>query len=236
MGTGILDAQRRRHFYWGMIMSWLVRMNIDSLLAYQKNLVDPYAWHKVLWQCFPNRSDKKRDFLTRVDETSRGFTAWILSPEKPCCPEWCPEDNFSINEITSSFFSHQFYAFDLRANPTRAVVQRETNGKPILNAKGKIQRGKRIPLVHNTDLRRWLERKASMGGFRIVDSVPLEIGPMVENYFSQKGNSAYHGSVQFRGVLEVTNRDTFQKTYQLGIGGAKGFGYGLLLLAPVSLN
>ena len=217
-------------------MSWLVRINIDSLLAYQKNLVDSYAWHKALWQCFPDRPDKKRDFLTRIDETTKGFTAWILSLEKPCCPVWCPEDKFSIHEIAPSFFSHQCYAFDLRANPTRAVVQKKPDGKPILNAKGKVKRGKRVPLVHQADLMRWLERKASMGGFRIVDSVPLEIGPMVGNYFFQKGNSAYHGSVQFRGVLEVTDRDTFQKTYQLGIGGAKGFGYGLLLLAPVSLK
>jgi len=217
-------------------MSWLVRMNIESLLAYQNKLIDSYAWHQALWQCFPNLSDKKRNFLTRVDEQPGGFTVWILSPEKPCCPAWCPEDRFSVNEIASSFFSHRFYAFDLRANPTRAIVQRKLDGKPILNAKGKIKRGKRVPLVNKADLICWLERKANIGGFRIVDFSPLEVGPMVENYFSQKGNKAYHGSVQFRGILEVIDIDAFQKTYQLGVGGAKGFGYGLLLLAPVNLK
>ena len=53
--------------------------------------------------------------------------------------------------------------------------------------------------------------------------------------FRQKEHSAYHGGVQFRGVLEVTDREHFIQTYQAGIGGAKGFGFGLLLLSPVNL-
>ena len=157
-----------------------------------------------------------------------------MSPEKPCCPAWCPKEQFAIKEISPSFFSHRFYAFDLLANPTRAVVQLELNDKPILNDKGKIKRGKRIPLTKKEELLPWIERKALMSGFRLVHSEPLEIGPMVEIYFSQKGNRAYHGGVQFRGILEVTERRKFQETYNSGIGGAKGFGFGLLLLAPVS--
>ncbi len=134
-----------------------------------------------------------------------------MSFEKPLCPIWCPKEQFAIKEISSSFFFHRFYAFDLCANPTRAVVQRNLNGEPILNSKGKIKRGKRIPLVQKDELMSWIERKARMGGFRIVDSASLEIGPLVESFFSKKGNKAYHGTVQFRGILEVIDRDVFQK-------------------------
>lgn len=215
-------------------MSWLVRMTIDLLLAYEKHMTDSYAWHQALWDCFPNEPNKKRDFLTRIDEHQGCFTAWLLSPEKPFCPAWCPKEQFAIKEISPSFLSHQFYAFDLRVNPTRAVVQLGSNGEPILNEKGKIKRGKRIPLTKKEELLSWIERKALVGGFRLVLSKPLEIGPMVETYFSQKGNRAYHGGVEFRGILEVTEQREFQETYYSGLGGAKGFGFGLLLLAPVS--
>ena len=58
---------------------------------------------------------------------------------------------------------------------------------------------------------------------------------MVEHYFSKKGQSGYHGGVQFRGALEVTDQEKFIETYQSGIGSAKGFGFGLLLLAPIKM-
>jgi CRISPR system Cascade subunit CasE len=58
---------------------------------------------------------------------------------------------------------------------------------------------------------------------------------MVENHFRKKGQAGYHGGVQFRGTLEVTDPVKFAETYQSGIGSAKGFGFGMLLLAPVKL-
>jgi CRISPR system Cascade subunit CasE len=58
---------------------------------------------------------------------------------------------------------------------------------------------------------------------------------MVESHFRKKDQSAYHGGVQYRGTLEVTSREDFIKSYQEGIGSAKGFGFGLLLLAPINL-
>ena len=50
-------------------MSWLVRMTIDSLLAYEKHMTDSYAWHQALWNCFPGKPDKKRDFLPALMRT-----------------------------------------------------------------------------------------------------------------------------------------------------------------------
>jgi CRISPR system Cascade subunit CasE len=58
---------------------------------------------------------------------------------------------------------------------------------------------------------------------------------MVENYFSKKGHSGYHGGVQFRGTLAVGDPVRFAETYHSGIGSAKGFGFGLLLLAPLNM-
>ena len=132
-------------------------------------------------------------------------------------------------------------------DPVKALVERDANGDPVLGPNGKWKRGKRVPLVKPEDLRAWLIRKSGArcrdqatgldvpSGFRIVENEPLEISPMAENHFRKNGQIGYHAGVQFRGTLEVTDRERFIETYQSGIGSAKGFGFGLLLLAPVKL-
>ncbi|AJE03586.1 type I-E CRISPR-associated protein Cas6/Cse3/CasE [Geobacter pickeringii] len=228
-------------------MNWLVRMEIDAEIARAEGICDSYAWHKKIWDCFPEMPDAQRDFLTRIDPLEGAFMVWGMSGTKPVCPRWCPQEAFALKEISPSFLAHRHYVFDVRANPVKALVQRDPNGQPLLKANGKRKSGKRVPLVNPDELRAWLVRKGEArcrdqetgkeipGGFRIVEDRPLEISPMVENHFRKKGQSAYHGGVQFRGTLEVTDREHFVETYRSGIGSAKGFGFGLLLLAPVNL-
>jgi CRISPR system Cascade subunit CasE len=129
----------------------------------------------------------------------------------------------------------------------KTIVQRGPNGETLLRTNGKRKNGKRVPLVKSEELSAWLIHKGKVrcrdqktgldvpGGFRIVEEKPLEICPMVESRFRKKGQVGYHGGVQFRGILEVTDPVKFVETYQSGIGSAKGFGFGLLLLAPVNL-
>lgn len=228
-------------------MNWLARLEIDSEIARVEHVFDNYAWHKKIWDCFPNMPDSQRNFLTRIDPLEGAFRVWILADTKPVCPRWCSTEDFALNEISPTFLSHRYYAFDVRSNPVKALAQRDANGHPLFKANGKRKSGKRIPLVQPDELRAWLIRKGEVrgrdketgadvsGGFRIVEDRHLEISPMVESHFRKKGHSAYHGGVQFRGTLEVTDREHFIKTYQAGIGSAKGFGFGLLLLAPTNL-
>jgi CRISPR system Cascade subunit CasE len=231
-------------------MNWLARLEVDADTARAEGISDSYSWHKRLWGgCFPDDPKANRDFLTRIDQIEGAFRLWILAKRKPVRPEWCPPEGFALKEISPSFLSHQYYAFDLRANPVKTIVQRGPNGETLLRPNGKRKNGKRVPLVKPEELHDWLIRKGKVrcrdqetgvdvpGGFRIIDTKerPLEICPMVENHFSKQGQTGYHGGVQFRGVLEVTDPLQFIETYQSGIGSAKGFGYGLLLLAPVNL-
>ncbi len=227
-------------------MSWLARLEVDAEIARAEGISDNYAWHKRLWECYPDAPDVKRDFLTRIDRIQGAFRLWILTRRKPVRPLWCPPESFSLNEIAASFLSQRHYAFDLRANPVKTIVKRGPNGETLLHRNGKRKHGKRVPLVKPEELRAWLIRKGEVrcldkktglavpGGFRIVEEKPLEISPMVESYFRKQGHSGYHGGVQFRGTLEVTDPASFIETYHSGVGSAKGFGFGLLLLAPIN--
>ena len=231
-------------------MSWLARLEVDADIARAEGIRDSYDWHKRMWDCFPNVPDQKRTeigFLTRIDTLERAFRLWVLAKRTPVCPKWCSPDGFALNEIASSFLTHRYYAFDLRANPVKTIVQRGPSGETLLRSNGKRKNGKRVPLVKPEELRAWLIHKGNVrcrdkdtgrdvpGGFRIVEEKPLEISPMVESHFRKQGQAGYHGGVQFRGTLEVTDHEKFIETYQSGIGSAKSFGFGLLLLAPMNL-
>ncbi len=227
-------------------MSWLARLDVDAEIAFAERIFDSYAWHRKAWECYPGTPDAKRDFLSRIDQLEGRFRFWLLSRRKPSLPAWCPPESFSLKEISPSFLSHRYYAFDLRANPVKTVVQRGPNGETLFRANGKRKSGKRIPLLDPGELKTWLVRKGEVrcrdkqtgldipGGFRIVEDEPLEISRMTESHFRKGKHAGYHGGIQFRGILEVTDTDRFQDSYYFGIGSAKGFGFGLLLLAPVT--
>jgi CRISPR system Cascade subunit CasE len=229
-------------------MSWFARLEVDAEIAYSERIFDNYAWHKKLWECYPDAPNTMRDFLTRIDHLEGAFRVWMLARRKPIQPPWCPSDGFALKEIASSFLSYRYYAFDLRANPVKKIVQRGTDGETLLQPNGKRRQGKRVPLVTSEELRAWLIRKGKVrcrnketgldvpGGFRIVEENPLDISPVVENHFRRKEQSGYHAGAQFRGTLEVTDRECFIESYYSGIGSAKGFGFGLLLLAPINLS
>ena len=223
-------------------MNWLARLEIEVEIARKEGIWDSYAWHKHLWKgCFPDAPHASRDFLTRIDQLEATFRLWVLGMRKPVRPPWCPPDCFALKEIAPSFLSNKYYIFDLRANPVKTIVQRGPDGETLYRANGKRKNGKRTPLVKIEDLRKWMERKANRGGFQIVKSRPLEVSPMVESHFRKmdkktgKKHATYHGGVQFRGTLEVTDSQKFMATYRSGIGSAKSFGFGLLLLAPVNM-
>lgn len=215
-------------------MSFLARIELDASQLLSAGLIDGYSWHRRIWECFPGDPAARRDFLTRIDVGDGWSRAWLLSNRYPSRPAWCPAGCFEVKDVASSFLSHQRYAFDLRANPTRALVQRGPDGQPLRRLDGKRRAGKRVPIIRPDELRAWLDRKARDAGFRVDDSQPLDFGPSVEAHFRKDGHAGYHAGVVFRGVLEVIDQARFRQAHEQGIGTAKGFGFGLLLLAPLN--
>lgn len=234
-------------------MNWLARLTISNRLAMQQHVYDSYAWHQKLWECLPDYPDKKRTeigFLTRIDELEGRFQCWVLSEAKPSRPTWCPEACFALKEISASFLEHRFYRFDIVVNPVQTKVVRAESGETLYrydaygnlllrpNGKPKRKHGKKVPIVGHDALCAWIEKKGNEGGFRVCTVQPLAVLSHQAKSFSKKGRDgapgqvAYHAGVQFRGVLEVVDRAAFAKTYRSGIGSAKGFGFGLFLLAP----
>jgi CRISPR system Cascade subunit CasE len=209
-------------------MTWLTRLDIFHETALAERLKDSYAWHKKLWDAFPNNPDAERDFLTRIDATVEGFRVYILSQKEPVRPSWCPKNAWAIKQISEAFFNNKYFRFDIKANPTKCI--------PVGNEEEKIKkRGKRYAIVNTDEQKTWIKRKAEQNGFRLLGEYPLQIEQVQPSHFYKEGHSGYHIAARFLGVLSVIDKEKFISAFHIGIGSAKAFGYGMIMLQPVNL-
>lgn len=193
---------------------------------------DSYGWHKIIWRFFPGK--EKRDYLYRTDHTPSGVRVLILSDDEPVQLDKMQGQIIRTRKVPESFLSHKRYRFQLRANPTQKLKIDKRDGQKKAN-------GLRAPIVNEQELAAWLARKAESGGFSIpgIENWPSEhcnltIVPEGRQEFKKKGlSAAHHTSVQFTGILEVTDEHLFRETFRKGIGTAKAFGFGLLMLQNI---
>ena len=94
--------------------------------------------------------------------------------------------------------------------------------------------GKRVPLREDAELLDWLRRKAETSSFT-VDEASLKIVREGREWFGieKRSQNGVHHSVDFSGILKINDRACFTEHYPKGIGSAKSFGFGLLMLAPL---
>jgi CRISPR system Cascade subunit CasE len=191
---------------------FLTQIVVNKTQAATHRLSDAYAWHNALWKCFPEKENEKRHFLFRLDELPRDMKVLMLSSDKPEILYW---GNWQTKSIPPSFLSHPVYRFQIKANPT------------MLRLKDR----RRIGIYNEERLCEWLVRKGSQNGFSIEqDSLQIN-GPMDET-FTRKGKIGKHTWADFKGILNVTDNDAFNRGFYNGIGSAKSFGYGMLMLEP----
>jgi len=209
-------------------MTYLTQILVPYELAVrQLRIRDSYDWHQRIWQAFSGRDDEKRDFLSRVDEIDDAYRLLIVSPAAPSRPDWCPTHCFQTKPIADSFFDHGQFRFSLLANPTRKIRVETEGGQRKKN-------GRRVPITQREGLLAWLQRKAEAGGFNLCQPDQVRIIPKGRAYFHKPGAQGVHHAVEFQGVLTVTDPSLFRMTFAAGIGSAKGFGFGLLAIAPLS--
>ena len=174
---------------------------------------DSYAWHQAIWEAFPGRDGEDRDFLFQLDVQGNRFRLYVLSPTAPAVPGW---GEWQSKEIAPSFLEYERYRFQLKANPT----MRRSSDK------------RRLGIYDEKRLRKWMTRKAQQNGFA-VDETTLAVSSPMDERFSCDGRRGKHVAVDFQGILNVTDRDAFRIAFEKGIGSAKAFGFGLLILQPI---
>lgn len=194
-------------------MKYLTQVFVGMSKAAQCRFTDCYAWHKALWTAFPGQPDASRRFLFRVDDLGTRFRVLLLSPQKPVPPVW---GEWRTKPIAPDFLAHDVYRFQLKANPT---MRRNSDRR-------------RLAIYQEPRLREWIRRKAAENGFEIVKN-SLVVGAPIDEFFVKDRKRGKHVSVDFQGALRVLDREAFRAAFNRGIGSAKSFGFGMLMLQPV---
>lgn len=203
-----------------------------------------YAAHQLLWQLFPDH-DGTRPFLFRQEmeegevgqqQTPKGLPLfYVLSDREPTASQGPLE--VQCKSFAPSFATGDQLAFRLRANPTVAksvAGKRGQRADVLMAAKKPFSPGQRTSdeCVKAMDqaARDWLQARAEGAGFR------LTVDPVVAGYRQHALNkpgrrdAIQFSSVDYEGLLEVADPGRLIEALSHGLGRAKAFGCGLLLL------
>ncbi len=193
---------------------------------------NPYEWHQKIWRLFSNHPESKRNFLfSCMDRQSgRNISALLFSTEKP---ERIKSEEITLlgeskSMVDLSFQQGQQLRFRLTANPTKVVTEQTEKKRKI-----------RVPLIKQEQQEDWLKRK--LDGLAVIESMASQ--NEVPVYFNQKGRGGKIVPVTFEGILKVVDPEKFKEQiykkynekgeYVAGIGPAKAFGCGLMLVRKI---
>lgn len=198
-----------------------------------------YQVHQLVWQLFADHTERQRDFIYRHEASNGSPIFYTVSERQPAGDSkiW----NIHTKEYKPKLRAGQLLGFTVCANPIRA--KREDNGQQkrhdvIMEEKLKLKKeGKDfdIPDIVQKNGLQWLEERADSHGFSVASNNVRVDGYRQHKFFKKKGNNAISlSTVDFNGILTVNDPDVFiNKCLFKGIGSAKGFGCGLMMVRRV---
>jgi len=192
-------------------------LNLSRADCKALQLKDIYGLHKAVYSLFPPEKGKPRDFLF-ADKGGNfyGRKVLILSRRHPTTPDFGKIDS---KEVPESFLEFDHYGFEVILNPTRRDAET----------------GKVIAVRGRENLLEWFAEKAPRFGFKVFPE-SLQVNHTGVLTYNKNGSTRTHNTATFVGKLKVIDRQTFTKSFEEGIGRAKGFGFGLLQIIPININ
>lgn len=189
---------------------------------------DAYALHKIVYSLFDDvrsaeekKTGKSSGFLYAEhggDYKSRKIL--LLSNRMPHPQIQGQYGRVTSKEIQPEFLQLNHYRFKVIVNP---VV---CNG-----ATRKI-----IPVKGRENVARWFADRCENWGFKVsLDHLQVD-GINVQQFAAQNQSKVTIAQSPIQGVLEVTDRQKFIKSFSQGIGRGRAFGCGLLQIAPIIEN
>ncbi len=194
-------------------------------------LDDPYRLHQHIWEAFPANPDKDRDFLYHLEQRGGRTKVMVVSKRKPLRASklWIVK----TKPYNPTLRKQQRLRFLLRANPVK-----KKNGKRhdvIMYAKTHLRQtggalpGSQAELVQEEG-EKWLAARAERLGFHLHG---LQVDGYNQMKMRNRGRRICISSCDFQGVLEVADPTAMHRTLLQGVGHAKAFGCGLLMVKPL---
>lgn len=206
----------------------------------------PYEQHQWIWKFLPSERGSQRDFLFRQHAGNpSGF--YVVSSNQPVAMS----DAWQVDsrEYNPQILVGQRLAFELRANPviTQKIDEKKKRNDVVMSEKKKILEKKGFkrwadwqdsdpekPLLYDFTQRvcaLWLESRSERAGFSLIRKNAIRVDGYSQKRAFKK--DIRFSTVDFSGILEVRNPDIFRQTLFKGLGAAKAFGCGLMLVKKV---
>jgi len=205
---------------------------------------DGYGDHKIIWRLFQSTDKNKRDFLFRKESQQSLPVFFTVSRTLPVCDR-------GILRLDTKPYEPKLrpgdrFAFSLRANPVVTRWIGESNKHHarhdiVMDAKRKLRANNvpesewpTTPEIAQSAGYEWLAAKAERAGFSVHQELVRVDG--YRQHQLRKGKNKHPiqlSTMDFTGILTVTDPDLFVTALFGGIGPAKGFGCGLLLIRRV---
>ncbi|MFZ1429014.1 MAG: type I-E CRISPR-associated protein Cas6/Cse3/CasE [Geminicoccaceae bacterium] len=195
--------------------------------------------HRLLWSLFADGPGRQRDFLYLVEQ-ERPFTAVVRSARPPLDGlggMWRIERSYRFAPVLHEGMRLRFR---LKAVPVTWV--RHGAGEPTKRQDVIVAAWQRLPAQERADedrraeaagtaIDRWLARQGEKSGFMVEEVMLLDY----DRRRVPTGRTAQRivfGAVTLEGRLIVQAAEPFRLALHQGLGSARGFGHGLLQIAP----
>lgn len=192
-------------------------------------ITDPYSLHRVVYGLFEdvrNEEQKHKSTSSGILYADyggdiHGRKILMLSNREPMESAEGKYGEIQSRPISEDYLLHKNYRFKVTVNPTR----RDNKSRKLLAVKGR------------DDIAKWFaERAQGSWGFEVA-AQSLQVDKVEVLQFKDKHQRQVTiGQAHIQGLLTVTDRAAFTKSFQQGIGRARAFGCGLLQVVPVLEN
>ncbi|NNH72320.1 type I-E CRISPR-associated protein Cas6/Cse3/CasE [Nocardia uniformis] len=214
-------------------------------------LSSPHVLHGAVMKSFPpgvlDHPDAEGRVLWRIDKTANDIHLYVVSPVEPDFTHVIEQVGWpttgawttrKYGQLLDNLADGQRWHFRLTANPARSTFIPPEQRIVDDGAGTKTQRGKVAGLNQEEQLE-WLRRKAIGAGFAVTAAGPahqreddVRIISRETLTFDRADRKVVLSVATFEGVLTITDPGLLRNALINGIGRAKGYGCGLLTLAP----
>jgi len=202
-----------------------------------------YKAHQQIWKLM--EGVEKRDFLYRLHQDGPAGMFYLVSMRQPVDKQgyW----HVATKPYQPDLTPGTRLSFVLRANPVVTRHIPDPSGPSshrrhdvVMNAKKKLTEAgtprEQWPpshvMVHEQGMN-WLAKRGQKHGFALDENLMRVDGYQKQKFWRPKGNGdVFITTLDFTGVLTVTDKEAFTQALFQGIGPAKGFGCGMLLVKP----
>lgn len=215
---------------------FISKMSWNRSRTNQIDALEGYQTHQLVWQLFSHSPTQERDFIYRQEFREGLPLIYVVSAQEPQ-----EHANWQIEtkDYRPQLSAGQRLAFMVRVNPV--IKKRDPAKKHADKHDIVMDLKKRLPkanwpalgeLVQQAGIE-WLTKQSVAHGFHFKPEA-ISVEGYQQLTLPHRGQSGIQlSTLEFTGVLNVTDAEKFVQMLYQGLGSAKAFGCGLMLVRKV---